>query len=113
MNWCFYLSSFLSECSLDLTALEGVKILSINSLAPRIIPNIDIISPGVWCQNDIREFLRVDFGSLRLVGGIVISGNSNADSWITKFSVKFGLDAKHFQVFNGVSFLILYFYLKL
>ena len=62
-------------------------------------------STKAWCADVANDdnILQIDLGAFRLVSGVGISGNPNADSGITGFTMKSGYAASEMKTL-GVGF---------
>ena len=61
--------------------------------------SLDIYSTQAWCADVTNQLkiLRIDLGDLRPVSGIIISGNPNAENWLTGFNLKLGLETANMK----------------
>lgn len=75
-----------------------------------ISPDIDIYSSKFWCgseeasssREEQTETLRIDLGEIKLVTGIIISGNPNTDGWVTNYDVQYGLLSSDMDLLDKV-----------
>ncbi len=94
------ISYLFLECYTDLTSIKGTVFSSISSSSKEILTeNYDIFSKYSWCSyvTSATKVFQIDLGDLRVVSGFVVSGNTDSNSWITGFNVRFGLDSANLQ----------------
>ena len=83
------------DCSTHVSTSNGSVFYSVTEAnEQRLVSNYDIYSTDSWCADthNKQNFMRIDLQDFRLIAGIVISGNPNADSWVTQFRIKIGHD---------------------
>eukprot|EP00112_Aurelia_sp_Birch-Aquarium-sp1_P010248 Seg2197.5 transcript_id=Seg2197.5/GoldUCD/mRNA.D3Y31 product="Coagulation factor V" protein_id=Seg2197.5/GoldUCD/D3Y31 len=84
-----------ADCAADISSLPGTIVSSVfPGTTETLTQSFDIYSMQAWCADVTSQLriLRIDLGDLRPVSGIIVSGNPNAESWLTGFNLKLGLE---------------------
>eukprot|EP00112_Aurelia_sp_Birch-Aquarium-sp1_P024771 Seg798.4 transcript_id=Seg798.4/GoldUCD/mRNA.D3Y31 product="hypothetical protein" protein_id=Seg798.4/GoldUCD/D3Y31 len=84
-----------ADCAADISSFPGTIVSSVLSGSTETLTqSLDVYSMQAWCADVTSQLkiLRIDLGNLRPVSGIIVSGNPNADSWLTGFNLKLGLE---------------------
>ena len=50
----------------------------------------------LYRNNDLKQFIQVDFLAPYYIGGVVTQGLAEADKWVTKYEVYYSTDGKHY-----------------
>ncbi|KAL4222951.1 Mucin-5B [Mactra antiquata] len=54
---------------------------------------------GAWVagENNLKQYIQVDFLAPYYVGGVVTQGRTDANQWVTKYEIFYSTDGKHYQ----------------
>ncbi|XP_065070968.1 mucin-3B-like [Rhopilema esculentum] len=88
------------SCSVRLNNAENSTYYSLsNGIKERLTLSNDIYSMHGWCAEigGQTKVLLIQFNELQLLSGVIISGNPNAESWVTGFNMRLGLDSKRME----------------
>ena len=58
---------------------------------------------GAWRakQNDVFQYLQVNFGDWAKITRVTIQGRQDADQWVTSFSISYGADDVFFKTYKN------------
>uniref|UniRef100_A0A1W7RAG6 Hemocytin n=1 Tax=Hadrurus spadix TaxID=141984 RepID=A0A1W7RAG6_9SCOR len=73
--------------------LSQITVSSQRSLSGK--NRIQLNGTGAWVPSLITDaYVQIDFGTAMFISAIVTQGENGAESWVTKYSVKYSLDGK-------------------
>lgn len=50
-----------------------------------------------FSENNLKQYIQVDFLAPYYVGGVVTQGRAELPQWVTKFEIFYSTDGKHYQ----------------